>query len=204
MPKRYQQARFLSSAGRGAQLPPDNGREVAFAGRSNCGKSSAINTLCQQKRLARTSKTPGRTQTINFFAISGDTRLVDLPGYGYAKVGASQRRSWQDLIETYLNARRSLQGVILAMDIRHPLTDYDRQMLHWCDHRGLRAHILLTKGDKLKKGRAVNTLLEVGRELDGRPVSAQIFSALNKTGLEEAYAVLERWLDQTDLGARIV
>jgi GTP-binding protein len=198
MPNHYQQTRFLSSAAQDAQLPPDSGREAAFAGRSNCGKSSAINALCQQRRLARTSKTPGRTQTINFFGIAGDTRLVDLPGYGYAKVGASQRRRWQGLIETYLSARRSLQGLILVMDIRHPLTDYDHQMLHWCGHRGLAVHILLTKADKLKKGPALNTLLAVRRELEGRAVSAQIFSALNKTGLDEAYAVLDRWLGPKD------
>ncbi len=204
MSRHYQQARFLSSAAQGTQLPPDHGHEVAFAGRSNCGKSSAINALCQQRRLARTSKTPGRTQTINFFGISENTRLVDLPGYGYAKVGASQRRRWQGLIETYLTARRSLQGLVLVMDIRHPLTDYDRQMLDWCGHRRLAVHILLTKADKLKRGPALNTLLNVRRELDDSVVSAQLFSALDKTGLDEAYAVLDHWLGLNKPPGRVI
>ena len=130
------------------QAPPDAGYEVAFAGRSNAGKSSALNALTQRKSLARTSKTPGRTQHLVFFELDGERRLVDLPGYGYAKVPEKVRRHWGLAMETYLSGRESLRGLVLMMDVRHPLTDFDKQMLQWCQHAGMPVHILLTKADK--------------------------------------------------------
>ncbi len=195
----YHRTHFLTSAARLAQSPPDEGMEVAFAGRSNAGKSSAINTLCQQKALARTSKTPGRTQLLNFFILDPKRRLVDLPGYGYAKVSESIKRQWQAELAAYLEQRRSLRGLILLMDIRHPLKEFDRQMLDWCSHRGLPVHILLTKADKLKRGAASKTLLQVRKELApyGKEVTLQLFSSLNRQGVDEAHALLDRWLELT-------
>lgn len=192
----YQQAHFLKSAAKAAQLPADTGLEVAFAGRSNAGKSSAINALCGQKALARTSKTPGRTQLINVFDLPEGRRLIDLPGYGFAKVPEAVRRQWGHMIGEYLNTRQSLAGLILIMDVRHPLTDHDLQMLAWCTHRSLPVHCLLTKADKLKRGAAQNTLLQVRRSLKetGLEASAQLFSALKYTGLEETWHVLDNWL----------
>lgn len=195
----YRQASFLTSAARLEQAPPDAGYEVAFAGRSNAGKSSAINTLCEQKALARTSKTPGRTQLLNFFALDEERRLVDLPGYGYAKVAVDIKRDWQGSLADYLERRRSLRGLIVLMDIRHPLKDYDRQMLDWAASIGLPVHVLLTKADKLKRGPAASTLLATRRELAayGDQVSAQLFSALKRSGVDAAYAVLDEWLAVT-------
>ena len=193
----YHQAHFQKSASDAAQLPPDAGREVAFAGRSNAGKSSALNALCSQKALARTSNTPGRTQLINVFALPEERRLIDLPGYGYAKVPEAVRRKWGGMIERYLAGRSCLAGLVVVMDVRHPLTDHDRQLLDWAAHRGLPVHCLLTKADKLKRGPAMNTLLKVRRDLReaGWPgMSAQLFSALARTGLEEAWAQLDAWL----------
>ncbi len=196
----YRRARFLSSAARLAQAPADAGMEVAFAGRSNSGKSSALNALCQQKSLARTSKTPGRTQLLNFFELDGMRRLVDLPGYGYAKVAEATKRRWQDSLEAYLVERRCLRGLILLMDCRHPLKEFDWQMLEWNAHNGLPAHVLLTKADKLKRGAATDVLRQVRREL-GEPageVSVQLFSALKHLGIDEAHRVLDRWLELND------
>lgn len=190
----YRAARFLTSAHRANQAPPDTGAEVAFAGRSNSGKSSAINAITGQNRLARTSKQPGRTQLINFFALDDERRLVDLPGYGYAKVPLAMKQHWQKAMEEYLRQRGSLRGVVLIMDVRHPLTDFDWQMLEWCTHRGLPVHVLLTKADKLKRGAAQNTLLAVRRELDGPAITVQLFSALRGIGIEEAHAQLDAWL----------
>jgi GTP-binding protein len=192
----YRQAHFLDSAARLEQAPPDRGHEVAFAGRSNAGKSSAINALCGQHGLARTSKTPGRTQLLNFFALDAERRLVDLPGYGYAKVSVNIKRNWQGSLADYLERRQSLRGLILLMDLRHPLKDYDRQLLDWAAGIGLPVHVLLTKADKLKRGPAGNVLQAVRRELAGYGdrVSVQLFSALKRSGLEEAYAVLDAWL----------
>jgi len=195
----YRHARFEMSASKLSQLPADKGWEVAFAGRSNAGKSSAINRITAQKALARTSKTPGRTQLINFFSIDEQRRLVDLPGYGYAKVSEDVKRRWQQTMEQYLVSRHSLKGLILLMDVRHPLKEVDQQLLSWCWHVGMPAHVLLTKADKLKRGQAQNILLSVRREIkSGGPeglTSIQLFSALKGTGLGEVYQVLDRWLD---------
>lgn len=192
----YHQARFLTSAARLDQSPPDEGHEVAFAGRSNAGKSSAINALCQQKSLARTSKTPGRTQLLNFFALDEEHRLVDLPGYGYAKVAERIKLQWQAELAAYLEKRQSLRGVILLADVRHPLKEFDLQMLEWSDKMQLPVHILLTKADKLKRGAATSSLLQVKRLLKEMPGehSVQLFSALKRQGIDQAHAVLDRWL----------
>lgn len=195
-PARYNIAQFLKSVPSPQLAPDDVGREVAFAGRSNAGKSSALNRLTTQKSLARTSKTPGRTQHLVFFGIDEERRLVDLPGYGFAKVPDKVKQDWAASLESYLQNRESLQGLILLMDIRHPLTDFDQRMLHWCLHANMPVHILLTKADKLKRGAAQNTLLSVKRELTELPlVSVQLFSATKGTGLDEALAVLDNWLD---------
>ncbi|MGR8930072.1 MAG: ribosome biogenesis GTP-binding protein YihA/YsxC [Gammaproteobacteria bacterium] len=191
----YHQATFINSAPRLRDAPPDQGREVAFAGRSNAGKSSAINTLVQQNALARVSKTPGRTQLLNFFEIDSTRKLVDLPGYGYAKVPESVKREWQKMMENYLHNRQALCGIVLVMDIRHPLTEFDWQMIEWCENSKLPLHILLTKADKLKYGAAKNTLLKVQKEL-GRidiVVTLQLFSALNKTGIDDIHQILDEW-----------
>jgi len=187
---------FLTSVPDSRLAPPDDGAEVAFAGRSNAGKSSALNTISGQNALARTSKTPGRTQQINFFDLGNRQRLVDLPGYGYAKVPVAMKEKWQRSLTEYLHIRQSLRGLVLLMDCRHPLTDYDRQMLMWCADAGLATHILLTKSDKLKRGPAGNSLLQVRKQLPAfhPQASVQLFSALKKTGIDEARAVLEGWL----------
>ncbi|SDL87238.1 cell division checkpoint GTPase YihA [Modicisalibacter muralis] len=194
----YHTARFIISAPTLALCPPDNGREVAFAGRSNAGKSSAINALTQQNALARTSKTPGRTQLINFFNVGGDDgrRLVDLPGYGFAKVPEKVKLEWQRHLAEYLQRRASLQGLMLMMDVRHPLSEFDEMMLGWADEQDMAVHILLTKADKLKPGAAKNSLLEVRRRLREWEdlVSVQLFSALKRQGLDEAQARLDSWL----------
>ncbi len=192
----YRQARFLLSVPEGRLAPADEGAEAAFAGRSNAGKSSALNAITGQRALARTSKTPGRTQQLNFFALDERRRLVDLPGYGYAKVPQAMKQRWQRNLSHYLATRRSLRGLVLLMDCRHPLTDYDRQMLRWCADAGLPVHILLTKADKLKRGPASNVLLAVRKQLPSLhpDASVQLFSALRKTGVDEARAVLDRWL----------
>lgn len=195
MLNRYRQTQFLKSARLPRDYPPDAGVEVAFAGRSNAGKSSALNCLADQRALARTSKTPGRTQLINFFSIDDDRRLVDLPGYGYAKVSLEIKRRWQQEMAAYLERRGSLAGLVLLMDVRHPLTDYDREMLGWCAQRDLPVHVLLTKADKLKRGPAEATRLQVRRALETLHPSAtvQLFSALKRTGLEAALAHLDAW-----------
>ncbi len=193
---RYNIVRFDKSVPHPDQAPPDTGLEVAFAGRSNAGKSSALNRITCQKSLARISKTPGRTQHLVFFRLDEQRRLVDLPGYGFAKVPDKVKRDWSRALERYLHERQSLQGLILLMDIRHPLTDFDQQMLHWSLHANMPVHILLTKADKLKHGAAQNVLLKVQRELADLPmVSVQLFSALKGTGLAEAQEVLDQWLD---------
>ena len=191
-----QQATFLISAAKVDQCPPDLGREIAFAGRSNAGKSSALNTLTHAN-LARTSKTPGRTQLLNFFSLDEERRLVDLPGYGYAKVPIPLKQHWQHHLEAYLSSRESLAGLVLLMDIRHPLTDFDRLMLDWSSAGNMPMHILLTKADKLAFGAAKNALLKVRQEIRkgwGEGVSIQLFSAPKRQGVEEAHAVLAHWL----------
>ncbi len=193
--------RFLKSAERPDQAPPDTGREVAFAGRSNAGKSSALNRITGQRSLARTSKTPGRTRLINFFAVdpAAEHRLVDLPGYGFARVSQEMKARWEHHLQAYLETRRSLVGLILLMDIRHPLKETDRAMLHWCREAGLPAHILLTKADKLKHGARQRQLREVQRALerDDLPATLQTFSAHSGQGLEEARERIARWLELT-------
>ncbi len=201
MPMRnpFARAQYLLSAHVPRQLPPDAGLEVAFAGRSNAGKSSALNAICQQNALARVSKTPGRTQQLVYFELPPhpDTYLVDLPGYGYAKVPKDMQVHWQAFIAEYFETRRSLAGLVVVMDIRHPLKDYDRQMLGYAVTRGIPAHALLTKADKLSRGAAGNTLQQVRRELAvdyGDGVSAQVFSGESKQGVDEARAKLAGWL----------
>ena len=193
----YQCTSFQLGTPSTRHAPPDIGLEVAFAGRSNSGKSSALNVITNQKALARTGKTPGRTQHINFFAVDVGRRLVDLPGYGYAKVPREVKLRWQRAIEQYLETRQSLRGVILLMDIRHPLKTFDRQVLAWCHSAGLSLHVLLTKADKLKRGPARAVLLQVRRELaEIHPAATvQLFSALTPAGADEARAVLDHWLE---------
>ena len=191
-----QQASFLISAAKVDQCPLDSGLEVAFAGRSNAGKSSALNTLTHAN-LARTSKTPGRTQLLNFFSLDDERRLVDLPGYGYAKVPIPLKQHWQEHLEAYLSSRNSLSGVVLMMDIRHPLTEFDRLMLDWAQASSMPLHILLTKADKLAFGAQKNALLKVQREVRqgwGDTASIQLFSAPKRQGVEDAQRVLARWL----------
>lgn len=192
----FQTARFLTSVPDTHLAPVDSGAEVAFAGRSNAGKSSALNCITGQRSLARTSKTPGRTQQINFFDLGDDRRLVDLPGYGYAKVPQALKQRWQRSLSEYLRVRDSLRGLILLMDCRHPMTDYDQQMLAWCAEVGLPVHILLTKADKLNRGPAGNTLLTIRKQLPAlhAGASVQLFSSLQHSGVDEARDVLIRWL----------
>ena len=194
----YRCARFLISAARLEQAPPDVGCEVAFAGRSNAGKSSAINALCGQKGLARTSKTPGRTQLLNFFALDDDRRLVDLPGYGYAAVAASIRAEWQGAVAPYIEGRHSLKGLVVLTDIRHPLRDLDLQLVDWAAHLGRPVHVLLTKADKLGRGKATATLLATRKALADYPraPTAQLFSALAGQGVEALAGVLDGWLQR--------
>lgn len=192
----YRQAEYWLSAHTLRQLPADHGREAAFAGRSNAGKSSAINVLTGQRNLARTSKTPGRTQQVIFFRLDEDRCLVDLPGYGYAKVPLAVKRQWHATLEGYLRQRRGLQCLVLVMDSRHPLKDYDEQLLEWCVAADMPAHVLLTKADKLSRNQAANTLREVTKALHARPgeFSVQLFSALKKQGVETLQQYLDRWL----------
>jgi len=191
-----QTASFIKSASQVDQCPADQGLEVAFAGRSNAGKSSALNTLTHA-RLARTSKTPGRTQLINFFGLDEQRRLVDLPGYGYAKVPLELKEHWKQHLDAYLTQRNSLAGVVLVMDIRHPLSAFDRMMLDWANVAGLPAHILLSKADKLSFGAAKGVLLKVQstvRKEFGNRASVQLFSSPKRLGIDEAHTVLESWL----------
>ncbi|HEX5786989.1 MAG TPA: ribosome biogenesis GTP-binding protein YihA/YsxC [Woeseiaceae bacterium] len=189
----YPDARFLTSANAPAQFVADDGREVAVAGRSNAGKSSAINVIVNRRQFARTSKTPGRTQLINFFELAPGRRLVDLPGYGYARVTDAMRRHWDVLLTEYFRQRQSLAGLLLVVDIRRQLTDFDRQMLRFAESVELPVHVLLTKADKLKRGQAAKAVLETRRSLAGR-ATVQAFSALDRGGEEEARAALAGFL----------
>jgi GTP-binding protein len=195
----YKAAEFFHSAPDLNRCPPETGAEVAFAGRSNAGKSSAINTLTGNKKLARTSKTPGRTQLINYFAIDEQHSIVDLPGYGYAKVPLALKQEWDKNLSAYLRERQSLRGLILLMDIRHPMQEFDVMMLNWAVDVEMPVHILLTKADKLKKGPAKSTLLDVRKSLQDSQVddlvSAQLFSSLKREGVDELVAVLNRMLN---------
>jgi GTP-binding protein len=189
----YPQVRFLTSATDPAQFPPDTGVEVAVAGRSNAGKSSAINAIVQRKGLARTSKTPGATRLVNFFELEPGRRLVDLPGYGFAAVAGTMREHWGRLIEGYFRRRAALRGVIVVMDIRHPLKDQDWDMLRLARSRSLPAHLLLTKADKLGRGARAAACAAVRREAGGE-ATVQVFSALSGEGVTEARSALERLL----------
>ena len=193
---RFQNASFYTSVTDMRDLPQHSGIEIAFAGRSNAGKSSAINTLTNRNRLAFVSKTPGRTQQINFFKLNADQFLVDLPGYGYAKVPQSIRQHWEKLLTKYLQTRESLKGLVLIMDIRHPLKSLDIQMLDWFAPTGKAIHILLTKADKLSKQQATITLENVSSYLKNAypQCSVQLFSSLAATGVEDASIVINEWL----------
>jgi GTP-binding protein len=193
----FRAARFEISSARPQDLPPSMGAEIAFAGRSNAGKSSAINTLVGHTRLAFVSKTPGRTQLINIFRMNNGAALVDLPGYGYAKVPEAIRKAWVRLLEEYLSERESLIGLILIMDSRHPLTPLDQQMLGWFAPTGRPIHVLLTKSDKLTRGPAMQTLAKVRKELAawGPNITVQLFSSLKKTGVEDVEKVVGGWLE---------
>jgi GTP-binding protein len=190
----FRVARYVLSAHHLRQLPADHGIEVAIAGRSNAGKSSAINAFTDQKSLARTSKTPGRTQQIVIFELDEGRRIADLPGYGYAKVPVKLKQHWRSVMEGYFRTRHSLRGVVLVMDIRHPMREFDTQMLAWCDAAEVPCHLLLTKADKLKRGPAKSTLLKVQRDLPSI-ASAQVFSSMDKTGLDELVDTLSRWYE---------
>lgn len=197
----YHLTRFNTSASKLSQCPEDIGAEVAFAGRSNAGKSSAINTLTNAK-LARTSKTPGRTQLINFFDTNVEgVRIVDLPGYGYAKVPIAMKEHWQKHLDDYLQNRECLRGVVLMVDIRHPLKEFDQMMIQWCSEAGMPLHVLLTKADKLNRGAAQNALLKMKQDLDVKNnplLTVQTFSALKTTGVDQLREHLNRWLLEDD------
>lgn len=201
----FQNARFYISAHKLSDLPPARGVEIAFAGRSNAGKSSALNTLANHNRLAFVSKQPGRTQLINFFSLNPDSDnnqfLVDLPGYGYAKVPESVRNHWQAVLSAYLTERESLFGLVLVMDSRRPLTPLDRQMLDWFCPSGKPVHVLLTKADKLSRNEANQTLFKTRKELTqcwGENVTVQLFSSLKKQGVEETEKIIGPWLMPQD------
>lgn len=193
----YPDAGYLTGAFQPGQFYPDEGAEVAFAGRSNAGKSSAINTIVNRTGFARVSKQPGRTQLINFFILrpdaDGGQRIVDLPGYGFAKVTRAMQQQWQQLTVAYFEGRASLSGVFVIVDIRRGLGDYDWQMIEWANSLHRPAHVLLTKADKLKRGAAKNMLLKVQREL-GDAATVQLFSALKRDGDAEARTVLDAML----------
>jgi len=196
----FARAKYLLAAHTPQQLPADGGYEVAFAGRSNAGKSSALNALCQQNALARVSKTPGRTQQLVFFDFPPyeNRFLVDLPGYGYAKVPRDLKAHWQAFLAQYFREREALKGLVVVMDIRHPLKEYDRQMIAFAVEHGMPAHALLTKADKLGRGAAGNTLQAVRKELlalHGDKVSVQVFSGETNIGIDEARGVIARWME---------
>ena len=197
----FNSARFLISASRLEECPPDHGSEVAFAGRSNAGKSSAINCITTNGKLARTSKTPGRTRLINFFSLNRENcRMVDLPGYGYAKVSRDMKDDWQKHLGHYLNDRRCLRGLVLVMDIRHPLTDFDQMMVEWCEHNNLPLMILATKADKLKFGQAKTAMMGIAKKLEEFQCVEHLimFSATSKRGVEEYREALTAWLETED------
>jgi len=191
----FQSARFITSAPDIRHLPADEGLEVAFAGRSNAGKSSALNALTRQKSLARTSKTPGRTQQINVFSLDEERRLIDLPGYGFAKVPLAMKHKWQEALSEYLQKRQCLRGLVVLMDIRHPLKDLDQELIHWAVSSDLPVLVVLTKADKLNSGARKATLMKIQEALPGfnGDVQAITFSSLNKSGLPDLERVLQGW-----------
>ena len=190
----FHQATFLTSAASLAQMPEDRGCEVAFIGRSNAGKSSAINAIAGVNGLARTSKTPGRTQLMNCFALNETRRLVDLPGYGFAKAPMAERERWRRFINDYLSSRECLKGLVLLMDVRHPLKDSDQAMIDWSVDCQVPLLVLLTKSDKLKRGALLETERQVKHACQEGNVSVQLFSALKHLGVEDARNRLQAWL----------
>jgi GTP-binding protein len=191
----YPHVKFLTSAAEAHQLAPDSGREIAFAGRSNSGKSTAINAITQRSGLARVSRTPGRTQLINFFELAPERRLVDLPGYGFAKVPERVRLKWLQLMEHYFNVRESLVGLVLIVDSRRGLGEQDAAMLEWVLARDRQAHVLLTKSDKLNQRDSQRVLRETKEACSDTSVTVQLFSAHGKKGIDEAQALMNQWLD---------
>ncbi|MEW6764412.1 MAG: ribosome biogenesis GTP-binding protein YihA/YsxC [Pseudomonadota bacterium] len=190
----FARASFLKSAPDPAHLPADHGAEICFAGRSNAGKSSALNTLCAQKSLARASKRPGRTQLLNVFVLDESKRLIDLPGYGYAEAPREMRKNWGQVMDVYFTSRQSLRLAVLMMDIRHPMRPFDEMLIEACTQRGLPVHILLTKADKLSRGAAAGVLQKLRRTLP-EGVTMQLFSSLNGMGVDEARAHLREVLE---------
>ena len=199
LPKLLRSPEFILGAAEPKQFPNDNLVEIAFAGRSNVGKSSAINAITNRRKLARTSKQPGRTQQINFFSMGDDARLVDLPGYGFAQVPLSVKKKWQETIHKYLADRTNLVVLVLLMDIRHPLTDLDRQMLEWASDSELPTQVLLTKADKFKKGKVASTVLYVEKELKKLKgqFAVEPFSSQNYIGVNEMRAQLAEWVEDS-------
>lgn len=199
----FRVARYLMGAAKLMQLPPDIGVEVALAGRSNAGKSTALNAITDQKNLAKTSKTPGRTQLINLFRLDDERRLTDLPGYGFAKVAKNIKEEWQKTLSTYLQKRECLKGIIIFMDIRHPLKETDKQMINWAVAADLPVHVVLSKADKLKSGARKAALIAANKQLNrvSENITSQVFSATHKLGLDELIEKLASWYDfpQADL-----
>jgi len=193
MNKLYRSAHFVLSVMGMEQLPSNSRYEVVFAGCSNAGKSSVINTLADQNKLAKVSKTPGRTQSLNFFQLDDCRYIVDLPGYGYSSVPAKTKAKWEALLDRYFNERECLKGVVIVMDVRRPLKKYDIQLLQWCAHQNLSVHIVLTKGDKLKRGASKEAVRQVSVWLKENDVAAtvQLFSSLKRDGVSELHAVLD-------------
>lgn len=191
----FQKAHFTISAPDIRHLPPDEGMEVAFAGRSNAGKSSALNVLTRQKSLARTSKTPGRTQQINVFALDDHRRLIDLPGYGFAQVPLAMKLKWQEALSEYLEKRKCLRGLVVLMDVRHPMKDLDQELIHWAVESDLPVLVVLTKIDKLRSGQRKEALMQIQEAIPGfgGDVSVILFSSLNKSGLPELEQKLHYW-----------
>ena len=196
----FRKAAFFATVASLRDLPLEAVAEVAFAGRSNAGKSSAINTLADHTRLAFVSKTPGRTQHLNYFKLADGKFLVDLPGYGYAKAPDEVRGAWEGLIGPYLEGRTPLKGVVVIMDARHPLTDLDVELIEWLAPTGKPLHLMLTKADKLTRQQQADTLAEVKEAIAalGDQCSVQLFSSLKKTGIEKAEAVIGKWLDMDE------
>jgi GTP-binding protein len=194
----FKHCEFLVSAYKTSQLPPDEGMEIAFAGRSNAGKSTTINALTNHKGLAKVSKTPGRTQLFNCFEFMPNKRLVDLPGYGYAKVPVKMKKHWEKEIDQYLMKRESLIGVVIIMDIRHPMKNFDEQMLHWAHQSGLHSHVLLNKADKLNNNETKKTLMQVTAAISkiSTSTTCQVFSALRKTGAAELSRIITPWFSE--------
>ena len=193
---KIRQCEFVDSVFHLDKLPRDRRPQIAFAGRSNVGKSTLLNRLVGHRKMAKVSKSPGKTRSLNFFLVNERFYFVDLPGYGYAKVSAAKQHHWAETLGEYLLSRKSLAGLILLMDIRHPLKEYDRNMVHWCTHAELPVYVILNKSDKLSRGKAVASLLDVKRQLSEFPIEGiQLFSSLKRTGVDDALQQLCHWLE---------